>query len=75
MLSCVWMSIAARDLSLLDIAAHGGRFLFSISGSYNSHHRQTISCLPILQKLYFNSELSLSSSFPEPLLLPQPTKS
>ena len=72
--SPVWMSAAARDLSLLDRVARGGRFLFPNSVSYDLDHRRMVSCLSIFHKLYFNSELSLSSLIPEPLLLPRATR-
>ena len=65
-----WMSAAARDLSLLDRIARGGRFLFPNCRSYDLDHRRIISCLSMFHKFYFNRELPLSSLIPEPLLLP-----
>ena len=72
--SPVWMSAAARDLSLLDRVVRGGRFLFPNSRSYDLDHRRIISCLSMFHKLYFNRELYLSSLVPEPLLLPRATR-
>ena len=68
------MSASARDLSLLDRVARGGRFLFPNSGSYDLDHRRMISCLSIFHKLYFNRELPLSFLVPEPLSLPRATR-
>ena len=63
--SPVWMSAAARDLSLLDRITRGGRFLFPNCGSYDLDHQRIISCLSMFHKFYFNRELPLSSLIPE----------
>ena len=72
--SPVWMSASARDLSLLDKVARGGRFLFPNTGSYDLDHRRIISCLSIFHKLYFNRELPLSFLVPDPLPLARATR-
>ena len=68
------MSIAARDLSLLDRVARGGRFLFPDSRSYDLDHRRMISCLSMYHKFYFSGDLSVSSLIPGPLLLARATR-
>ena len=72
--SPVWVSAAARDLSLLDRVARGGRFLFPNSSSYDLDHRRMISCLSMFHKFYFNTELSLSSLVPEPFAMARATR-
>ena len=72
--SPVWMSAAARDLSLLDKVVRGGRFLFPDSKNYDLDHRRMISCLSVFHKLYFNRDLPLSSIIPDPLHLPRTTR-
>ena len=72
--SPVWMSAAARDLSLLDRVARGGRFLFPNGRSYDLDHRRMISCLSMFHKFYFNGDLPLSSLIPDPLLPPRATR-
>ena len=72
--SPVWISAAARDLSLLDKVARGGRFLFPNSCSYDLDHRRMISCLSMFHKFYFNRDLPLSSLTSDPLLLPRATR-
>ena len=68
------MSASARDLSLLDRVARGGRFLFPDSASYDLAHRRIISCLSLFHKFYFNRELPLSFLIPEPLSLARATR-
>ena len=72
--SPIWMSASARDLSLLDRVARGGRFLFPDSASYDLAHRRMISCLSLFHKFYFNRELPLSFLIPEPLPLARATR-
>ena len=74
--SPVWVSASARDLSLLDRVARGGRFLFSdnTNSSYDLAHRRKISCLSLFHKFHFNRELPLSFLIPEPLPLPRSTR-
>ena len=72
--SPVWMSAAAKDLSLLYIVVRGGRFLFPNSRNYDLDHRRVISCLSVFHKLYFNRDLPLSSIIPDPLQLPRATR-
>ena len=72
--SPVWMSASARDLSLLDRVARGGRFLFPDGASYDLDHRRMISCLSMFHKYYFNGELPLSSLIPDPLPLVRSTR-
>ena len=72
--SPVWMSAAARDLSLLDRVARGGRFLFPDSRSYDLDHRRLISCLSMYHKFFFSGDLPVSSLIPDPLLLARATR-
>ena len=72
--SPIWMSASARDLSLLDRVARGGRFLFPGNAGYNLDHRRAVSCLSLFHKLYFNRELPHSYIIPEPLPLVRATR-
>ena len=72
--SPVWMSAAARDLSLLDRVARGGRFLFPDSRSYDLDHRRMISGLSMYHKFFFSGDLPISSLIPDPLLLARATR-
>ncbi|MEO1808644.1 MAG: reverse transcriptase family protein, partial [Bacteroidota bacterium] len=72
--SPVWISASARDLSLLDRVARGGRFLFPDGAGYDLDHRRMISCLSMFHKYYFSGELPLSSLIPDPLPLVRSTR-
>ena len=70
----IWMSASARDLSLLDKVARGGRFLFPGRANYDLDHRRAVSCLSLFHKLYFNRELPHAYMIPESLPLARATR-
>ena len=58
-------------IQLSMIVAHGGKFLFPDSASYDFTHRHMTLCFSRFHKSYFNRDLPLSFLIPEPLPLPR----